>query len=439
MSSIAPNESASSINSKKSRPGRKERQASRSAVGSSGGVPASKAKAFAFGSGGMDDPVPQPGKFPVVFQTGVGEPTRDQEFAYSPQTLTNAFSDLSPRYADNPKFAEFVNVSEQTEEAFRDWLTIVSLLRVAQQTVHAHVNLGLPQGDFAAVSTSEVLIPSALSVVIQQFGEMSIPSTGTRFLLKDYPSAVKHLVWAANRVKEHGEAKDVLSSSWFPLSYNDGVTKLVVANAVAAWFQKHHRVTLEIKNLEDSIISGDLPDGWDVLKHFLGPPRLPTASGVDPRDRFDFLFKKYANADAAKNAFTANGAAGTLTELGLHLSSTAVGTVSWKFNAKQSFSELAEQWARTSAAYAQFFELSSGVANRSAAKGSLAQFAQVTNREGVVILKTTMAVSAPELSLAACFPPTVLVSPEPERRVIVTTSLNVSQRATEFCLKDWRS
>lgn len=437
MSSVAPTDSVSSAG-KKSRPGKKERQNARSAVGSSGGVPASASKASAFAMAGSGDPVPQPGKFPVVFQTGVGEPTRDQEFAYSPKVMGSVFSDLSPRYSENPRFAEFREHSGQSDDDFRDWLTVVSLLRIAQQTVHAHVNIGLPQGDFAPIASSDVLIPSALSVVIQQFGELSIPSSGTRFLLKDYPSAVKHLVYSANHIQKHGNADAVFNSSWYPLSPEDGVTKLIVAQHMCAWFRKQHHVLPDVHRLEAAILSGEIPDFWDNLKDFLGPRRAAGATGVDPRGRFDFLFKRYSTADQLRNGFTATGTTQALAELGLSLDTAVIGQMTWNFNTKQIFSELAERWARTAAAYAIFFEMSSGLANRSSATGSLAQMAQIDTRDGVSILKTTLALSAPELSLAVCFPPTALVSLEPERRVIVTTSLNVSLRATEFCLKDWR-
>lgn len=438
MSSIAPSDSVSST-PKKSRPGKRERQQARSAVGSSGGVPASASKAKAFAAGGMDDPIPQPGKFPVVFQTGVGEPTRDQEFAFSPDALESSFSDLSPRYSENARFAEFREYSGQSNADFQHWLTVSSLLRLAQQSVHAHVNLGLPQGDFAAVASSDVLLPSALSVVIQQFGELSIPSTGTRFLLADYQSAVKRLVFCASHIDKHGKPRATLSSSWFPQTQRDGVTKLIVARALNSYLSKTFNISFDVQHLEEAVLSGARPPGWDIIKDFLEASPPQGLTGAVARSRFDFLFEFYSTSDLAVNAFTANGVSATLGVLGLRLDATVIGAIRWtSFNTKQVFSELAEKWARTSAAYAQFFELSSGLANRSSAKGSLAQFAQVSSRDGVVVLRTSLAISAPELSLAVCFPPTALVSHEPDRRVIVTTSLNVSQRATEFCLKDWR-
>lgn len=438
MSSIAPSDSVSST-PKKSRPGKRERQQARSAVGSSGGLPASASKAQSFAAGGFEDPVPRPGKFPVVFQTGVGEPTRDQEFAYSPAALEQSFSNLSPRYSENARFAEFRQNSGQSAADFQHWLTVISFLRLAQQSVHAHVNLGLPQGDFASVSSSEVLIPSALSVVIQQFGELAIPSTGTRLLLADYSNAVKRLVFCAKQIDKVGKPRSTILSSWFPQSASDGVTKLIVARALNSYLSEMFNLNLDIHGLEEAVLSGDHPTGWDVIQDLLEASPPQGITGADARVRFDFLFVSYDTVDLARNAFTANGVATTLALLGLRLDETVIGQVSWtNFNSKQVFSELAEKWARVSATYAQFFELSSGLANRSSAKGSLAQFAQVTDHQGVVVLQTTLAVSAPELSLAVCFPPTALVSHEPERRVIVTTSLNVSQRATEFCLNDWR-
>jgi len=275
--------------------------------------------------------------------------------------------------------------------------------------------------------------------VIQQFGELAIPSTGTRFLLRDYQNAVKRLIFCASYIDKYGNPEKVIRSSWFPQTAHDGVSRLIIARSLCLYLEEIHHLTLRVSEVEEAVLSGEHPPGWDIVKDFLESSPPTGLTGAAARVMFDFLFASYASVDLCRNAMTANGVAATLSLLGLQVDASVIGQVLWtSFNAKQVFSELAEKWARTSAAYAQFFELSSGLANRSSAKGSLAQFAQVTNRDGVVVLRTALAVSAPELSLAVCFPPTALVSKEPERRVIVTTSLNVSQRATEFCLKDWR-
>jgi len=112
--------------------------------------------------------------------------------------------------------------------------------------------------------------------------------------------------------------------------------------------------------------------------------------------------------------------------------------VSWDFNAKELFTTLSDAWARKSVTYAKFFEMSSSQMTRNTALGSQAQMAKVETRDGITIVKTHLALSAPEFSLAACFPPTAIYSGGISRRVVVTTPLSVRQRATEFVQMDWR-
>lgn len=145
-SSVVPTDSASSTG-RKAKPGKRERQAARSVVSSAGGVPASTPKAAMFASGSFD-PTPQPGRFPVVFQTGAGEPARDLEYSFDLSALSSVVCGFPGRYIYHPTFAQFSSDSEIDSEAFKKQLSVSFLLRLAQQTVHSHVNMGLPQGDF---------------------------------------------------------------------------------------------------------------------------------------------------------------------------------------------------------------------------------------------------------------------------------------------------
>ncbi|AKR15081.1 capsid protein [Pseudogymnoascus destructans partitivirus-pa] len=434
MSSVVPTDSVSSSGTKRGKPGKRERAAAKSAVGSSGGQPASsaKAKAFAFGS---SDPVPMPGQFPVVFQTGAGEPTRDQEFALDTPELSKQFPSVTDRYTRNPKYAEFRANAQLTNGQFGTHISAAFFLRLAQQIVHSHVNMGLPQGDFAPIASSDVRIPAGLASITSQFGEFSSPTIGTRFLLRDYEATVSKLVFIADKMWSEGANRDIIRRSWLPMSSSDGSTKVLVAEALLRFIETAD-VSISTNILEEGVLSGTVPDAWESIKSVLGEE--PAAGQVDRRDRFDFLFKSYADVGQFVTTFSSTASAAVLDELDLDWVSPSAGHLDWSYSPKTRFSYLADQWAKLSAAYAQFFELSSGQATRQAATGSHSQMVQVSTTEGITILKTFMALPAPEFSLVACFPASCVFVGGLARRVIMTTSLNVTLRGTEFLQRDWR-
>lgn len=428
MSSVAPTESVSNQGNR-SRPGKRERQAARSATGQSGGQPASQSKAAAFAQG-VSDPVPQPGKFPVVFPTGAGEPTRDHNYAIPVPLFAGQLPSVVDKYRRNAKYAEFRAHSEFNDVNFAQHLSVSFLLRLAQHLVHSHVNMGLPQGDFAPLASSDVCIPQALASVVGQFGEFQSPIIGTRFLLKDYDHTVARCVLTAEQIWNGSDVSQALERSWLPMSPDDGNFKSIVAAKLRA-FVNIADLTILPNVLEDAVNSGEVPEVWENIKPIFGD---------DPaiRDRFDFIFKRYNDVGQFTNAWTTENALSVLALLGLRWPNPQGGHLNWQFSTKHRFSSLADAWAKFSATYSQFFELSSGLSTRQAATGTHAQLATVTDVEGVIVVKAFIALSAPEFSLAACFPATCEFTGGVDRKVVVTTSVNVKQRATEFCQMDWR-
>lgn len=437
MSSLGPNDSVSSAPQKKSKPGKAER-AARRAASSVSGVPADSAKAAAFAAGGSSDPVPTPGKHPVVFATGAGEPSRDREFAIDPFPLREIATQFYQRYRQNPRYAEFRANSGVEDISFCAQIAAVFYLGLSQQVVHAHVNMGLPQLDFSSVAGGELKLPSAQLSVIGQYGEFSEAMLGTRFVLGSYTDQVRRLVYTADRLWNAGSPeriRRVLDNSWLPVSPNDGVFKLLVASRLRRVLASE-LLSVPGTALEDAVLSGEVPDFWETLKVGLG--EAPDEGEPDRRDRFDFLFRSYADVGLFTNTFSSAEATPVLQELGLVWDTPSAGHLDWGFNAKVAFASLADKWARLSAAYAQFFELGSSLATRSNAKGSPAQFVEVTSLDVVTVVKTYLALSAPQFSLAACFPPCGVFSGDVVRNVIVSTPLSVSQRTTEFLQLDWR-
>ncbi|UTQ50846.1 MAG: coat protein [Erysiphe necator associated partitivirus 2] len=428
ITSVAPSDSASKAG-KKSKPGKAERAARRSAVDSVAGNTASAAKAFTFASA-SSAPKPQPGKYPVIFQTGAGEPARDKTFSVGHEGVADVLRDMPTRFTFNAKYAEFKAHAELDDQAFSSDLGIASLLRLAQQVVHSHVNMGLPQGDFAPVASTDVQLPSSIAAYISQHGEHSVPALGTRFLYSDYESTVTSLVMAADQIRKQGGVAPI-RRSWLPVRPGDKHTKQIIAGRLAEYLDSAS-LSIASNVLEEGVLSGSVPDAWEIVKPALGP------EGAAGRDRFDFLFKSYRDAPHFVTGFTTGSAPDVLAELRLSWSHPSAAHVDWGFNPKEAFTRLSDEWARKSVTYAMFFEMSSSQTGRHSALGSQAQMATVDSRDGVTIVKTHLALSAPEFSLAAAFPSTAVYSGGISRRVVVTTPLSVKQRGTEFVQKDWR-
>jgi hypothetical protein len=433
-SSVAPSESASSGGKKKNRPGKAQRAASR---GLPGGMPAQTAPssvsgATRFSSAVPSLPVPQPGKFPVVFPSGAGEPSRDAFFAYDGPKVGAIIGSLPARYTENSKFAEFSSHSGMDSDDFETEVTTAFLLGLSQQTVHAHVNMGLPQGDFSPLFSSDVTNFSAVRAILSQFGEFSSDSLGSRFLLAGYHETVASLVRAADRAKADRPSR-LGSTLWLPTRARDANTRFVVATALAGYLHSQG-VYLDAVRLAEDVLTRD-SELWNGVKTFLGD--APTGDQPDERDRFDFLFARL-DTEAAFLAAVGNATRRvTLQEIGLDWPTPALGDLQWALNIKDRFSVLSDVLARKRATYAKFFSTGSGVGNRSLAAGSALQASEVTTSAGVTVVKSLLAQAAPEYSLLACFPLSGRFSGVPEYRVILTTSLNVAQRATEFTQLDW--
>jgi len=434
-SSVAPGDSVSSRGGRKAKPGKAERAARRAGQTGQSGQSASASKAASFAGSGFVDPAPNPGAYPVVFPTGAGEPSREQEFCYEPDALVDVVKEFAPRYQRNPRYVEFKAHSGVTDARFAKLTASSFLLGLAQQTVHSHVNMGLPLLDFSPVASSDVSLMAAQRAALTQWGEFSEPALGTRYVLADYSTTVSRLVFAASRVVNGDDVDDVLGRSWLPMSASDRVTKVIIAAKLNDFLR-----TLEVRVLdtvlEEAVLSGNVPDVWEDLKSLLGDP--PSAGEADARDRFDFLFKSYADVGQFVTAFSAVAASAVLGELSLDWDTPSAGHLDWEFNTKLVFSQLVDQWSRLSASYGQFFSMGSGLSNRTTARGSLAQMADVSTSDMVTTVKTGVALSAAGFSLCACFPPGGIFSGDIHRNVVVVTPLNVPQKATEFCLQDWK-
>jgi hypothetical protein len=352
-------------------------------------------------------------------------------FAYDGVNLGRIASMLPERYQENSKFAEFSAHSEMDANDFDTELVRAFFLGLAQQTVHAHVNMGLPQGDFSPVFSSDVTNFSAVRSVISHFGEFSCDALGSRFLLAGYSETVKALVRAAS-LAPVSVASRLGSTFWLPTGPDDRATRFTVASALAS-FLSGSGLAIDVPRLAESVFHGT-SDIWEGVKSFLGDP--PGPGEPDLRDRFDFLFARYATEAAFLAAVGDPTRLPVLREIHLNWTTPAVADLAWGLNVKDRFSTLSDELARKRATYVKFFSCGSGVANRTQASGSAIQISDVSRMSGVTVVKSCLAQAAPEYSLLACFPLSGLFSGV-SLNVVLTTSINVAQRATEFTQLDW--
>jgi len=432
MSSVGPSDSVSTSGARsksKARPGKKERMLRKeNSTLSSSTAPTSLSPAQLFAASAVAAPAPQPGKYPVVFPSGAGEPTRDSFFSFSPPSLEAVTSDLAGRYVQNSKWAEFSANAGITDGEFEALMVQGFYLGLAQQTVQAHVNMGLPQGDFSPVDTSEVWNPAAVRSMLSQFGEFSSESLGTRFLLSSYESTVKAAIRAAKQAKNDTPQR-IAQMSWLPTSVSDDRSKHIVACSLNS-FVKPFDVHLDVDDLARHVFRGP-SEAWNAVKHMLG-------DDVATQNRFDFLFSRYSTETAYLSGLTGSSErVAALELLGLYWPTPEVGDLYFDLIPKVEFRPLSDELARMKATFAKFFSIGIGTTNRLAATGSLAQMSSVEDRNGVVVVRSRLAVSAPEYSLLACFPSSGVFSDVAPYNVVLTTSLNVAQRATEFAQLDW--
>lgn len=281
------------------------------------------------------------------------------------------------------------------------------------------------------MASTEVHVPGSIAAFLSQHGEHAVPALGTRFLYKDYENTVRSIIWAAEKVSKNGGSVAPVCRMWLPVRSGDKRTKQIIASRLGVMLDTIN-ISISCNVLEEAVLSGSVPDEWELIKPSFGPEDGPA------RDRFDFLFKSYRDPAHFVAGFTTTANLEVLTQLGLSWTDPRADHVSWDFNAKEIFTSLSDAWMRKSVTYAKFFEMSSSQMARNSALGSQAQMAEVTSRDGITIVKTHLALSAPEFSLAACFPATAIYSGGISRRVVVTTPLSVLQRATEFVQMDWR-
>jgi len=300
------------------------------------------------------------------------------------------------------------------------------LLGLAQQTVFAHTNMGMPLGDFSPMTSTEVSIPTGIAQVISQFGEHQDPTLGTRFFLKDYASTVFALVRAARDTRADEDRIQCVKRLWLPTKRDDPMTRFIIASRLGEKVREFTGVDLNLSTLASKIFHEE----WDVFNE------LKPFFGANP-DRFDFLFVSRLDEGQFTTAFTTVVATGVRAELNLPWDNPGAGHLAWEMVPKTTFPELANNLARKRATFAKFFSLSSTLGRRAGATGSMAQLSRVSSVVGVTVVAVHSALGAPELSLLVCFPPSALFSVRYNYNVLDTTPIPVNVRATEFLQLDW--
>jgi len=375
-------------------------------------------------------PTPQPGKYPIVFPSGAGEPTRDSTFALDGCSMEKCFGRISENYVNSARYAEFSANASYGDFDFHKDVVAAAICALTQQIVHSHANMGLSVGDFSAIASTDTYAMSSIRSIVSQFGEFSVESLGTRYLLADYASEVKALVRTAHLAlaqENAGAVSSVMKMHWLPASASDPRTAFIVAAKLSGYIQQFG-IHLPVKDLASAVFSGTLPPAFIAVKSLLPE---------DMKGRFDGLFKGYSSKAEFTAIFSGSGGKETLQALGLVWPSPAANSLNWEIVPKVRFPEIVDKWSKKKASITKFFSCGTGLAERSSACGTAAQISSVAVTQGVTVVKSLYAISAPEFSLLACFPASVHSEFPGDLNVVLTTSIPVHTRATEFTQLDW--
>jgi len=429
-STLAPSDSVSQTapveQKKRQRPGRRQRQPG-SAAQSAPPVPTG---AQTFSRSAPSAPVPQPGKFPIVFPTGPGEPTRDVNFSLSPMVLSQIFSGFVDALELNPKFVEFSQHAGYQRPLFERDLTRLGLLGLVQQIAFSRIGMGLPLGDLGPVGVTDLYQFKSVAAALSQFGEFRSDVVGARFVLSDYLSTIHSLMRAAHQTIQNVDQGDVLRRTWIPTRPNDSRTRMIVATAISNWLALNYGTWIEIPLLIDSLMSGAVPPWWGEAISRLFP--------VAERHRFDFLFEAVNTAHDFVAIYAIQENLDTLAVLGLSWEGDRnVAELAFDMNVKERFTSMADELIRRRPAIAKFFSLSSTQSWKASASGKLSQLAMVETVQGVAVFSSRLALSAAEASLAVCFPSTAIIVWHDPYQVVMTTAVPISTRRLEFILLDW--
>jgi len=434
---LTPTDSVSNAGGrKKARPGKAQRAAARggytpqasATTGSS-----SVTGASSFSARASFAPVPQPGKYPVVFPSGAGEATKDVEFALNGDSISSALAGLADDFINSARYAEFSANASYGDDSFRKDVARFSLLAIAQQIVHAHSNMQLSIGDMSAISATDHYMMRSIRSIVEQFGEFSVDQIGSRYVLADYESTVKSLIIAAAKISGPqvvvANIPFFIRTMWLPSRANDPKTTFVVAEALSR-YTASLGVKIPVEELRSKLFSQP-SDAFIAAKARIDPAE---------RNHFDVLFNGYTTQQEFTSKFSGAVGDSILNRLGLFWGTQngrAANHMDWDLVPKIKFPELVDYWAKRRATITKFFSCGSGLAEKSNATGSAAQLSRVEHVAGVTVVRSRLALSAPEFSLLACFPPCAIVADDTPMNVVLSTSIPVKIRATEFTQLDW--
>jgi hypothetical protein len=370
----------------------------------------------------------------VVFPSGAGEATEDVLFALSGEHISKAIIGLGDDFINSARYAEFSSHASISDDVFRKDVVRFTLLALAQQIVHSHVNMQLSMGDFSSISSTDHYMMRSIRSIVEQFGEFSVDQIGSRYVLADYESTVKSLVYAAKQISK-ADAKPAhmshyIKCMWLPTRLKDPKTTFIVAEALSR-YTTTLGIKIPVEELLSTLFEG-MPSAFTAVKEV-----FPAAE----RDDFDVLFTGYTTAQEFSSKFSGTRGDRILTNLGLYWGTDptrrTAASMDWNFVPKVAFPEMVDYWAKKRSTLTKFFSCSTGLAEKSSATGSPAQLSRVDTVSGVTAVRSRLALTAPEYSLLACYPPCCIVADDSKMNVVVLTSIPIKIRATEFTQRDW--
>jgi len=437
--SLVPNDSVSNVSVKRHRPGKRER-----AMNSNPTLPIQEHPVSSERNRGKEEkfakpakPMFQPGKFPVVFDTGVGEPTVDYGVTPVVAKYHNHVQEVYTSIRDEVRFTDFrANahlLDVAAENRFKREFEAAALCTLVVQLLKSHVAMGFPAGDFGPATSSDAYHLNSVHMIASQYGEFKMPELGERFLLEGYSETLSALIRLASYIldKDDAEASRAVECWWIPTTGKDRRTILLISAEVQRMYREANFPVPELSQIMHCFFSGVQPPGWAAL--LLAAPNLGVLSPL-------FVAQRNVPNSWWEDFLINDGDAGNRrTAIALPWQNPNVADFDWSLNHKSAFGDVQTRWAARRPIVDKFFVLASIGSRSGDFFGGAIQLSNYSEVESITILKGRYAVETPKLSLAAVFwPSTVYDRLIHKTDAVKTTTLNVAERRVNWVQRDFK-
>lgn len=370
-------------------------------------------------------PAPQPGKYPIVFDTMTGKATHDTTFSVDVGKVVKNQRQVLDAVQFTPGWNKYAaELSESRNAAavldFEANFVAAGILTTAQNIVKTFKEHNRDIMGMSNIDKANIVHLVAAREISAQYGIIPDPHTGQMFLPLDVKGTCDRLTRAAHQMRTNNgasiRAKSLMAESraWAPISGDDVNFRNTCRVALQTWLDIHN---LSFILVEDTLplFTGEDPPWWPLIAEAARP-------------QIGWLFINMTEATQANWVTALNGVKANFwngQRIGRPLNQ-AGQPVNWvaadlgfETNRKAQFGTIVDAWAAKASPLASVFHTAGNT--ECSAMGSLTQFSTVEIADSITYYVNATTNTKTEASLAACFPPSsfLLRSRTPEFAKVV--------------------